>query len=137
MLENRRYFLSCLTNYAPLTRWFHGKMDRDKAEKVLQPRVDGLYLVRESNHYPGDYTLCVVWVVVVIWSDHVILQLAVTWSYYPWVHAKLSFWRKSVLDIVIGCIELVIIEIKFKFHPWWTSTWTYLPGSSWLSYLPK
>lgn len=41
--------------------WFHGKMDRETAEVVLQPRVDGLYLVRESNHFPGDYTLCVVY----------------------------------------------------------------------------
>ena len=23
------------------------------------PREDGLFLIRESNNYPGDYTLCV------------------------------------------------------------------------------
>lgn len=26
---------------------------------LLVPREDGLFLVRESKHYPGDYTLCV------------------------------------------------------------------------------
>lgn len=26
---------------------------------MLQPRDDGLFLVRESTNYPGDYTLCV------------------------------------------------------------------------------
>lgn len=40
-------------------RWFHGKISRDKAEELLDPRVDGLFLVRESIHYPGDYTLSV------------------------------------------------------------------------------
>ena len=39
--------------------WFHGRMKRDEAENLLQPREDGLFLVRESNNYPGDYTLCV------------------------------------------------------------------------------
>ena len=39
--------------------WFHGKMKREDAELLLEPREDGLFLVRESNNYPGDYTLCV------------------------------------------------------------------------------
>jgi len=39
--------------------WFHGKISRDVAEKLLNPRVDGLFLVRESTNFPGDYTLCV------------------------------------------------------------------------------
>ncbi len=39
--------------------WFHGKMRREDAEQLLEPREDGLFLVRESNNYPGDYTLCV------------------------------------------------------------------------------
>jgi c-src tyrosine kinase len=34
-------------------------MTREDAEKVLRPPVDGLFLVRESAHYPGDYTLCI------------------------------------------------------------------------------
>lgn len=39
--------------------WFHGKISRDIAEKLLSPRTDGLFLVRESTNFPGDYTLCV------------------------------------------------------------------------------
>lgn len=39
--------------------WFHGKISRDRAEQLLQPRSDGLFLVRESTNFPGDYTLCV------------------------------------------------------------------------------
>ena len=39
--------------------WFHGKISRETAEKLLQPRQDGLFLVRESTNFPGDYTLCV------------------------------------------------------------------------------
>lgn len=40
-------------------RWFHGMISRDKAEQLLQPRSNGLFLVRESTNFPGDYTLCV------------------------------------------------------------------------------
>ncbi|GLV37727.1 C-terminal Src kinase [Carabus blaptoides fortunei] len=39
--------------------WFHGMISRDKAEQLLQPRSNGLFLVRESTNFPGDYTLCV------------------------------------------------------------------------------
>lgn len=39
--------------------WFHGKISREVAEKLLSPRKDGLFLVRESTNFPGDYTLCV------------------------------------------------------------------------------
>jgi len=42
-----------------LSSWFHGKMTRDEAEKKLDITKDGLFLVRESNNFPGDYTLCV------------------------------------------------------------------------------
>lgn len=45
------YFCAC--------RWFHGKINRDKADQLLQPRKDGLFLVRESVNFPGDYTLSV------------------------------------------------------------------------------
>jgi len=34
-------------------------MSRDQAEKKLDITKDGLFLVRESNNFPGDYTLCV------------------------------------------------------------------------------
>jgi c-src tyrosine kinase len=39
--------------------WFHGKITRELAEKLLTPRTDGLFLVRESTNFPGDFTLCV------------------------------------------------------------------------------
>ena len=39
--------------------WFHGKITREVAEKILTPRKDGLFLVRESTNFPGDFTLCV------------------------------------------------------------------------------
>lgn len=39
--------------------WFHGKMKREQAEDLLMPRENGLFLVRESNNFPGDYALCV------------------------------------------------------------------------------
>ncbi|XP_063695850.1 tyrosine-protein kinase CSK isoform X2 [Culicoides brevitarsis] len=37
----------------------HGKISRDEAERLLTPRTDGLFLVRESTNFPGDCTLCV------------------------------------------------------------------------------
>jgi c-src tyrosine kinase len=42
--------------------WFHGKISREEAERLLRPSdsKDGLFLVRESTNFPGDYTLCVV-----------------------------------------------------------------------------
>lgn len=42
--------------------WFHGKITREEAEELLNPKEsqDGLFLVRESTNFPGDYTLCVV-----------------------------------------------------------------------------
>ncbi|XP_050068211.1 mucin-5AC [Anopheles maculipalpis] len=39
--------------------WFHGRIKREEAESLLKPREDGLFLVRESTNFPGDYTLCV------------------------------------------------------------------------------
>ena len=39
--------------------WFHGKIRREHSEELLHPRTDGLFLVRESTNFPGDYTLCV------------------------------------------------------------------------------
>ncbi|RXG53941.1 Tyrosine-protein kinase CSK [Armadillidium vulgare] len=39
--------------------WFHGGISREEAEKLLTPREDGFFLVRESTNFPGDYTLCV------------------------------------------------------------------------------
>ncbi|XP_061139735.1 tyrosine-protein kinase CSK-like isoform X1 [Syngnathus typhle] len=56
----------CRRNVAPvenpndlnLMPWFHGKITRDQAEDLLSPPEKGLFLVRESTNYPGDYTLC-------------------------------------------------------------------------------
>ncbi|XP_023675458.1 tyrosine-protein kinase CSK [Paramormyrops kingsleyae] len=42
-----------------LMPWFHGKITRDQAEQLLCPPETGLFLVRESTNFPGDYTLCV------------------------------------------------------------------------------
>merc|ERR1719431_1139221 len=39
--------------------WFHGKISREVAEKLLTPRKDGLFQGGESTNFPGDYTLCV------------------------------------------------------------------------------
>ena len=45
--------------------WFHGKITRELAEELLTPKEEGLFLVRENAHSPGDYTLCV-WLVTII-----------------------------------------------------------------------
>uniref|UniRef100_A0A671MZ59 Tyrosine-protein kinase n=1 Tax=Sinocyclocheilus anshuiensis TaxID=1608454 RepID=A0A671MZ59_9TELE len=42
-----------------LMPWFHGKITREQAERLLYPPETGLFLARESTNYPGDYTLCV------------------------------------------------------------------------------
>lgn len=39
--------------------WYHGKISRVQAEELLSNSEEGLFLVRESNNFPGDYTLCV------------------------------------------------------------------------------
>ena len=39
--------------------WFFGKITREEAEALLMPREDGLFLVRESTNFPGDFALCV------------------------------------------------------------------------------
>ncbi|GAU93147.1 hypothetical protein RvY_05131 [Ramazzottius varieornatus] len=43
----------------PAIPWFHGKISRERAEQLLSPPFDGMFLVRESTNFPGDYTLCV------------------------------------------------------------------------------
>lgn len=47
------------SSVSPRPRWFHGKITRDQAEQLLNPPETGLFLVRESTNFPGDYTLCV------------------------------------------------------------------------------
>ncbi|XP_061630793.1 tyrosine-protein kinase CSK-like isoform X1 [Phyllopteryx taeniolatus] len=41
-----------------LMPWFHGKITRLQAERLLSPPKMGFFLVRESTNHPGDYTLC-------------------------------------------------------------------------------
>lgn len=55
------YILYCVvfSHHVLPFRWFHGKITRDQAERLLYPPETGLFLVRESTNYPGDYTLCV------------------------------------------------------------------------------
>ncbi|XP_043909952.1 megakaryocyte-associated tyrosine-protein kinase [Protopterus annectens] len=42
-----------------LMPWFHGKISGPNAVQLLQPRENGLFLVRESIRHQGDYVLCV------------------------------------------------------------------------------
>lgn len=56
-LNKRRGFVP-LSYVKPIT-WFHGKISREQAEYLLKDTTEGSYLVRESTHFPGDYTLCV------------------------------------------------------------------------------
>lgn len=53
------FYLSIISPLPSSCSWFHGSITRDEAEHLLQPREDGLFLVRESTNFPGDYTLCV------------------------------------------------------------------------------
>jgi growth factor receptor-binding protein 2 len=39
--------------------WYHGKIARSKAEEILIGEKDGVYLVRESESTPGDFSLSV------------------------------------------------------------------------------
>lgn len=41
-------------------RWYHGKISREQAEALLQYRQDGMFLIRDSVHFQGDFTLSVV-----------------------------------------------------------------------------
>jgi serine/threonine protein kinase len=37
--------------------WFHGKISRSEVEAKMNPKRDGLFLIRECQTYPGDYAL--------------------------------------------------------------------------------
>lgn len=58
-ITNHRFCETSTKQSVRASRWFHGSITRDEAETLLQPREDGLFLVRESTNFPGDYTLCV------------------------------------------------------------------------------
>ena len=65
----RCFFVALAFTFSPLSlllfpticRWFHGNISREEAERLLRKdgRKNGTYLVRESQNYKGDYTLCV------------------------------------------------------------------------------
>ena len=59
ILISMRSVTTCLPPPAPCPRWFHGKISREQAEHLLTPPETGLFLVRGSTNFPGDYTLCV------------------------------------------------------------------------------
>eukprot|EP00731_Ephydatia_muelleri_P002170 Em0001g2170a len=37
--------------------WFHGQISRAESERLLTSQSNGTFLIRDSNTYPGDYTL--------------------------------------------------------------------------------
>nr|XP_058956275.1 tyrosine-protein kinase CSK-like [Pocillopora verrucosa] len=39
--------------------WFHGNLSRIKAERLFNPREEGMFLIRNSRNYQGDYALSV------------------------------------------------------------------------------
>ena len=64
LCENSLRFWKCdmmqsVFNISFTRLWLHGKISRERAEQLLKPWQDGFWLVRESTHYPGDFTLCV------------------------------------------------------------------------------
>jgi len=50
-----QYSLSQLLFY----RWYKENMKRDQAEKELQKKHDGEFLIRDSESSPGDFSLSV------------------------------------------------------------------------------
>ncbi|XP_071171781.1 tyrosine-protein kinase CSK-like isoform X1 [Mytilus galloprovincialis] len=41
--------------------WYHGSITREQAEDLLQFKEDGVFLLRDSVHFRGDFTLSVVY----------------------------------------------------------------------------
>lgn len=81
------------------SRWFHGKIDRQKSEKLLQSGKDGTFLLRESVHFPGDYTLSV------IFSGKV--------EHYRIIYSK----NKLTIDEEASFDNLVqLVEVSYGFH---------------------
>ncbi|VDO99361.1 unnamed protein product [Soboliphyme baturini] len=65
MLHNRKSMQPTsfpIPNVSPADQtapWYHGNISRKEAEIRLLHKIDGSFLIRESTHYPGDFTLCV------------------------------------------------------------------------------
>lgn len=81
------------------SRWFHGKIKREEAEDLLQPRTAGLFLVRESNNFPGDYTLCVV-------SD----ELKVEHYHILYENNKLTLDSETYFENLIPLVEVGVLS---------------------------
>ena len=41
------------------TRWYHGKLSRDSAEKILSNHPNNSFLLRDSESIPGGYSLSI------------------------------------------------------------------------------
>lgn len=50
--------LNCVKPRSVTMPWFHGNLTREQAEFLLKDLPEGSFLMRESTHYPGDFTLC-------------------------------------------------------------------------------
>lgn len=70
-------------------------MPREEAESLLHPRHPGLFLVRESNNYPGDYTLCVV-----------SKELTVEHYHISYENNKLSLDKENFFENLIPLVEV-------------------------------
>jgi len=42
-------------------RFFHANISREDANRLLSPRQSGLFLIRNNQHFEGDYTLSLVY----------------------------------------------------------------------------
>ena len=83
-------------------RWFHGKLKREEAEALLNPRHPGLFLVRESNNFPGDYTLCVV-------ND----QLQIEHYHISYENNKLTLDKEAFFENLIPLVEVCILTAEW------------------------
>lgn len=70
-------------------------MKREDAEELLKPRKQGLFLVRESNNFPGDYTLCVVSDELVVEHYHIVME-----------NNKLTLDNEVYFDNLIPLVEV-------------------------------
>ena len=84
--------------------WFHGKITRDEAERLLlgespssSTSPDGLFLVRESTNFPGDYTLCVVFQVKVEHYRVIALQNRLVQRKMSVILGYIYHWRSEVV----------------------------------------
>ena len=58
-LSIRNWKLSLIVFFDQNHRWFHGDINRIETERRLNPCEEGMFLIRNSVNYEGDYTLSV------------------------------------------------------------------------------